>query len=166
MTESPGEYSRLRQTGVEGISKNLLVLTDGRSIELEVWQCLVSPQSACRNPRPVIILTSDGAASQAAQHGDLPDVRERISDRALKQSFLSSGEWYAGIESLVKGSQSGKKASRSLLPREGRRVVPSFVPVGEGKRPVEQVTDVRQDLSGSASCLTRAKVGKFRGRAS
>ena len=139
----------------KGVAKSLLELT----LRLGLFRA----HSAYGDFRPEVILTPHRAAGQAAQHGNLADVREGISDRALKQPFHGTGEWRFGSKTLVKSFQRGKEASRSLLPGERRGIVPSLFALGKGKRPVEQVADVGQDLGGRASGLAGAKFGKSAG---
>ena len=134
-------------------------------LELTLRLGLFRAHAACGDFRPEIILTPHGAARQAAQHGDLANVGKGIGDGTLKQPFHGTGERRLGSKPLVESFQRGKKASRSLLPRERRGIVPSFFALREGKRPIEQVAEVSQDLGGCASGLAGAKPGEFRGRA-
>ena len=108
----------------KGVAKSLL--------ELTLRLGLLRANSAYGDFRPEVILAPHRAAGQAAQHGNLADVSEGISDRALKQTFHGASEWRLGSKTLVKSFQRGKEASRSLFPGERRGIVPSLFAMGKG----------------------------------
>jgi len=64
-----------------------------QSIELPLWPWLVLADAACCYICHVIVLTLDGLTSHAAQHGKLPDMRQSVSNRALKELLGRGVRW-------------------------------------------------------------------------
>ena len=56
-----------------------------------------------------IVFAFDGGVGKAAEHGDLADVIEGVSDRALEESLGSAVERFAGGQVVIKFFDGGVK---------------------------------------------------------
>ena len=97
-----------------------------------------------------IVLASNRRAGESPEHRDLPNVRQRISNRPLEQLLCRTSKRRITGQSLIELSQRLEEAIDFLIPRERLRVLPSLLPVGERQRPVVQIADVSQDLPGAS----------------
>ena len=97
-----------------------------------------------------IIFALDWGAGQAAEHGELANVREGVGNGALQEAFDGSVERLGGGQIIVEFFQGGEEAIDFGVPGEWRGVVPGLLALGDGKRPVEKVAHVREDLRGGA----------------
>ena len=121
---------------------------------------MLGADAAGRDVGAVVVFASDGRAREAAKHGKLADMVQRVGDRALKEFFGRFVERLGGGEAAVKGRESGEEASDLLRPGERGRVVPSLLALGEGEGPVKEIPHVREDLGRGARCFTEAECGE------
>src|SRR5205814_5644927 len=111
---------------------------------------LFQADAAGDDVRPEVAFAANGRAGEAPEHGDLADVRERVRDGALEE--LLDRRFERGIrgEVSVKGLEGSKESANSFLPTKGWTVVPFFLAASDGKRPIHQVCQVREDLPGGS----------------
>jgi hypothetical protein len=112
-----------------------------------------------------IVFAFDRGAGQAAEHGDLADVREGVGDGALQEAFDGSVEWLGRGQVIVEPFQGGEEAFDFGVPGEWCGVVPGLLPLGDGKRPVKEITQVREDLRGGARFVADGETGEMLGSA-
>lgn len=58
-----------------------------------IMEALVNSAAPEPNQHVTIVLPQDRRSRQAAQHGDLPDMRQRIGNRALEQLLGRQAQW-------------------------------------------------------------------------
>ena len=121
---------------------------------------MLGADAAGRDVGAVVVFASDGRAREAAKHGKLADMVQRVGDRALKEFFGGLVERLGRGEVAVKGGDGGEKASDLLRPGERGRVVPSLLAPGEGESPVKEIAHMGEDLGWGARCFTEAECGK------
>ena len=112
-----------------------------------------------------IILAFYRGLRETAEHGDLPDVGECVGDRPLKKLVNGSPERLGGREVIIELFYSSEEAIDFGVPGEGRGVVPNLLASRHGKRPIEEIAKVSEDLGWSARFVTDGKAGKGVGRA-
>jgi hypothetical protein len=100
---------------------NLVELADGRE--------LVGPQEAHADFGAEIVFSPDRGARQAAEHGDLTDVRERVGNRALEEPRGRRSQREAGAEIGVQCLEGGVETPNFLFSGKRLRIVPSLVPL-------------------------------------
>ncbi len=109
------------------------------------------------------ILAARGAAGEAAQHGQLAHMGERIGNWALEKLLGRGVERRIGGEESVEGLQRLKEAALLFGPWARLRGLPALLPDGRCQRPVKEVAQVRENLHGQAACAVES--GKVIGRA-
>jgi uncharacterized membrane protein len=124
-----------------------------RLVELDAWRRLLRSHSAGDDVGPQIVLASNGRTREAAQHGELAGVGERIRDRTLKQQLRRPSQRRIGREIIVELAKRGEEARDVGVPIGRRGIVPTMLAAGEPIRPIEQVAHVRQNLTGRAGSL-------------
>ncbi len=112
-----------------------------------------------------IIFAFHRRAGQTPEHGDLPDMRERIGDGGLQKSFCGRMQRLAGSEVVVEFFQGGKEAFNFVAPRQRCGVVPGLLALGDGKRPIKQIAHVREDLRGRTRFVADMKAPEMVGSA-
>jgi hypothetical protein len=112
-----------------------------------------------------VVFAEDGGTGQAAQHGDLADVIERISDGALKQTFSRTVERFRRGEVIVELLQRGEEAIDLCVPRQWRGVVPSLFALRDRERPVKKIAHMRENLRRRARLVADMEGGKVIRRA-
>src|SRR6516225_8927912 len=93
-----------------------------------------------------IIFAENGRTGQAAQHGDLPDMIERVRDGALKKTFSRTVERLRRSEVIVELLERGEKAIDLGVPRQRRGLVPSLFALRDRERPVKEIAQMRENL--------------------
>lgn len=106
-----------------------------------------------------VVLAPDRTSGDAAQHRDLTDVSEGVGDRALEQLFRDDMQGIGGRKAVVEGLECGKEPLLLAGPGERLGIAPRLFAVDDGKRPIEQIADVGQDLARSAGAVGGAKIG-------
>src|SRR5258708_30020969 len=66
-----------------------------------------------------VVFTFDGGVGEAAEHGDLADVIEGVSDRALEESLGGAAERFAGGQVFIKFLIAALKRSTSAFHGSG-----------------------------------------------
>ena len=97
-----------------------------------------------------VIFASNGSAGEASEQRELAYVRERICDRALKKLFRRAGEGGVRGEIIIECFYRSEEALGAFIPRERRRIVPVLFAVGLAERPIEQISQVGEDLATGA----------------
>jgi hypothetical protein len=110
----------------------------------------------------VEVFAMDGAAGEAAQHGELAAVGESIGDGALEEALRRRIERSGRSEECVKGRECVEEALLLRGPGERLGVVPTLVALGDGECPMEQIAHVGEDLNGTAA--GSAEIGEGGGR--
>src|SRR5690349_11937744 len=77
---------------------------------------LLGPNATSSNLGSKITFTFHGSPRHPPQHRDLPNVRQRIRDRPLKQFFGQCSEWLARSEEIVERLQPRKEPFHILIP--------------------------------------------------
>ena len=117
------------------------------SIKLHRGRGLLRTHSPCRDCSTQIVFSSYGRASQPAKHRDLPDVRQRVCDGALKKLFTAATERRLGRDVCVKCLKRGEETLRALIPRQRSGVVLFSRTIGQGQAPVQQIADVAPEFA-------------------
>lgn len=99
----------------------------------------------------VVVFSADGSAGQAAQHGELANMREGVGDGALEEAIDGRVEFGTRREVGIEGAKRGEKPLLFGGPRKRLGVVPGGTSLHHGNRPVEEVAHMRQDLDGAAA---------------
>lgn len=113
-----------------------------------------------RNLRDVEIFTAHRRSGQPAQHRDLPDVRQRIGNRPLKQLLGPRFERAVGSQIVFECFERGKEAVYFVMPCQRLRIAPLLLAARDRQCPIEKIPDVRQDLSGRPRAFRRVKIGE------
>src|ERR1044072_9497331 len=119
-------------------------------IKLSLWLHLFRAYSAGFDLRTRIVLTLDGLARQATQHRDLAHMSKCIGNRPLKHTFAARRQFAVRSEILIELRQGRMKTLDLLTPWKWLSVVPGFIPFGDRQGPIQQISNVRQDLNGRA----------------
>src|SRR5208283_651623 len=96
------------------------------------------------------------SAGEAPEQRELAHVRERIRDRALKKFLGRAGKRRIGGEIIIERFYGCEETLSAFIPSERRGIVPVLFAVGLAERPVEQISQMREDLSASARGITGA----------
>ena len=118
-----------------------------RSIEFSYRSLLFRAHAPGGDMGEKIVFAAHRAAGQAAEHSNLADVRERVGDGPLKQFLGRKSKGFLRRQAPVESPERGKEARDFPLPGLRRRIAPNVFPLGKADRPIEQVADVRQDLT-------------------
>src|SRR5689334_9463097 len=133
-------------------------------VELEAWFRLLCTHTTPRNLGARIVLPTHGRTGDPPQHRDLTRVRERVSDRTLKESLEGHAECRLAGEIVVERGKRAEEARTVLAPRLHGRVLPPLGALRHRERPIEEVAHVREDLRRCTAPRTDAESGKFRRR--
>jgi len=109
------------------------------------------------------VLATGGTTGEAAQHGQLAYVGERIGYGALEKTFGRSAQRRIGGQKGVQGLERLEEAALFLGPGARLGGLPALLPNGRAQRPVEEVAHVGQNLHGQAA--GGVKTGKVIGSA-
>lgn len=112
-----------------------------------------------------IVLAEDGRAGEAAEHGNLADVREGVGDRALEEASQSAIKWLSRSKTVVEFFYGAVEAVDFGVPRERHGVVPGLLALRDGESPIEQIAHVGEDLRRSARLVADVEAGEVVGRA-
>src|SRR5262249_30874268 len=126
------------------------------SSELPFGRRLIRRDPPRLDVRHKIVLALDGCTGGAAHDRELADVRERVGDGSLKEVlFRAVTQSRRGLprtgEQRVEFGRGSEKALHVGVPRLDGRVVPRLLAFGDRRRPVHQIANVREDLSGAAA---------------
>lgn len=83
---------------------------------------------------------------------------QRVGDRALEQLFHGSVKRLRSGEKIIESLQGIEEALNFVGPGEGLRIVPSWLTSGHGKGPIEEITDMSEDLKWCAAVLASTEV--------
>lgn len=134
----------------------------GRLVKFAARSGLIRADAARGDFCLVVVLSFDRSAREAAQHGELSDVVEGIGNRSLEEFFGRLAERLGRGEVVVELLESPMKAGDFGIPSERLGIMPNLLAARDGKTPVEEVADVRQDLRGCASGIASAKSSEGR----
>lgn len=113
-----------------------------------------------------IVFPFDRGSGETAEHGDLADMSQSVGNRTLEDAFNGCVEFLGRGEEIVKLLKGGEKAFNLGIPGQGRGIVPGLIALRDGKRPVKEIADVREDLRGRSSFVPDVEAGEmFRGAA-
>lgn len=101
---------------------------------------------ACGDGGEVVIFAADGRAGQTAKHGKLAGVGEGVGDGSLKKAIEGRVGGFIGSQILIEGGERGEKLLLLFGPGERLGVVPRGFALRHGKRPVEEIAHVGEDL--------------------
>jgi hypothetical protein len=135
------------------------------SFKLTAGHRLFEAQPTGDNVRLVIVFAEDRRAREAAEHGDLANVVERIGNGALEEAFERAVERLARGEVVVKPFCGGEETVDFGVPRQGPRVVPGLIAFGDRQGPVEEIAHMGEDLRGGARLVADVKAAEVVGRA-
>src|SRR6266705_3755426 len=141
---SLGQRTRASNTGSTRICNSRTVVDT--LLEFAAGNGLVETHAARGDVGFEIIFAEDGRTGQAAQHGDLADVIERVRDGALKETFSRTMERLRRSEVIVELWQRCEKAIDLRIPRQRREVVPSLFALRDRERPVKKIAHMRENL--------------------
>src|SRR6202167_588176 len=124
-----------------------------RSIEFPLGRSLFGTDSARNDFGARIILRAYVRTGQATQHRDLSDVSERVSRRSLEKFFGCTTERRIRGDIIVKRFQTGEEPLHPIVPSNRFRIAPLLFSADLRKSPIQQIANVSQNLTGSASSL-------------
>jgi hypothetical protein len=130
------------------------------SLEFAAGSGLVEADAAGGDVRLEIVFAFDGAAGEAAEHGDLADVVERVGDGALEKAFGWRVERFGGCQVIVDFFHRRKKAIDFGIPGQRCRVMPNLLALRDRDRPIEKIAQVREDLRGRACLVADGEAGE------
>src|SRR5215469_12511771 len=111
-----------------------------------------------------VILTSNRSARQTAQHRNLPDMSQSVSNRPLENFLRRACQRLSRGDPGIKGLDRGEEAVTTFFPRQRRRAAPLLRSICFCEGPFEKVSQMSEDLSWPARCLAHAKLRKSRWR--
>ncbi len=117
-------------------------------IEFAARRTLIRADSACDDICTQIILGSDGKSREAAQHGDLADVSESVSNRTLENLLGTAGQRRMRSQAGVERGERTEKPINVLFPRQRLRIAVLLPSFGEGGSPIKQVANMRENFPG------------------
>src|SRR5207245_9357404 len=135
------------------------------SFEFTLGSGLLRADASGGNVGFEVVFTVDGRARKAPEHGDLPDVIQRVGDGRLEQPFGGSVERLGRGEILIELFNRGKEALYFRVPGKRCRVVPGLIASRDRERPVKEIPHVREDLRGSARLVPDMEAGEMLGSA-
>ena len=103
-----------------------------------------------------VIFAANGSAGEAAQQRELSHVRERISNRALEEFFRRAGERCIGGEIIIERFYRCEETLGAFVPCKRGGIVPVLFAVGLAERPIEQISQMREDLAAGACGISGA----------
>ena len=136
---------------------NFVLLVKFRLIEFAAGRGLLRADAAGDDIRLRVIFAANWRAGEAPEQRQLADVRQRIGDRALKEFFRRAGERGIGGEIIIESLYGGEETPGAFVPSEWGGIVPVLFAVGLAERPVEQISQVREDLAADARGVAGAK---------
>src|SRR6185437_13679231 len=98
--------------------------------KLEMRRGLFSSNFAGDDVCQKIILTAYWVSREAAQHRQLPHVRQRISNSALKQLLRGAAQRVGRRQVIIKRLQTREEPCHFLIPRSGVSFLPFFFSFG------------------------------------
>ena len=107
-----------------------------------------------------VVFTFDGGVGKAAEHGDLADVIEGVSDRALEETLGGTVERFARGQVVIKLFDGGIETIHLGVPWQRGGVVPGLLALSDGEGPVEEIAQVREDLRGRARLVSNVEAGE------
>src|SRR6266849_9038145 len=96
----------------------------GVALELHFWFALLPPHPPCGDVGLEVILSADRLPEYAPEQRQLAGVRERVSDRALKEFLDRAPQRLIGCEVFLERVQRGKEAIDLAVPEQRFRVLP------------------------------------------
>ena len=122
---------------------------------------MIRADSACDDICTQIILGSDGKSREAAQHGDLADVGESVSNRTLENLLGTTGQRRMRSQAGVERGERTEKPIDVLCPRQRLRIAVLLPSFREGGSPIKQVANMRENFPSSARFVAGAEPGEF-----
>ena len=112
------------------------------------------------NIGPEVILSWDGMTGEAAQHGNLADVGERVGYGTLEEAVERGGEGRSRSDVGVQGGDAFLEAQDVGGPGLRRRFAPEMLFPGHDEGPIEEVADVGEDFAGGPGAGGDAEGGE------
>ena len=109
-----------------------------------------------------IVFASNGFSEHPAKHGNLADVSECVGDGSLKQLFGAETKRFAGSESPIEGFEPSKEAGDFFVAGQRVRLVESVLAIGKLDSPIQQISDMRQNLGRRSAAWHRPETCEFR----
>ena len=130
------------------------------SVEFEARRGLVGTDATGFDSCFRVVFAADGRASQTAQHGELSDVGQRIRYGSLKKVLRAAAEGLLRSEAGIERLQGEEETFGTLVPGERRGVAPLHRAVCFRQGPIEQVSDMGENLPRGARRIGYAKFRK------
>src|SRR5437879_5811078 len=121
------------------------------SVELSPGRGLFLPHAPGDDLGPKIVFAAHRSPGKTPEHGDLPDVGQRVGHRSLEQLSGWRSERIGRRQVSVEGGQGGEETLDFAVPRERIGLVKLLLAFRDRQRPVEQVADVGEDAAGRAA---------------
>lgn len=134
-------------------------------LELALGRSLIGADAAGDDIGTTVVFSPDGASGDTSKNVDLADMSVGVGDSAAKQARDRHGDRGAGCEIFIKLVERGEETRRAGLPFYGGRVTPSFFSFGLRERPIEQITEVSEDLGRRARFRAGLELGEISGYA-
>jgi hypothetical protein len=116
---------------------------------------LVEFNSRCRlgrtgatshNVRSKVVLPPHGGARHPTKDCELSDMGQRVGDRTLEELFDGTLKGRVGAKDEVELLKAGEEARDLGLPRKGDRRAPMMLALAQPECPIEEISDMREDL--------------------
>src|SRR5580765_1227210 len=147
--ETPPWCGRRRPaSGCTALPLGIQHLTAWASVEfvLGLGRSLIGADTSRLDRGEEVGLALHRMAGHAAQHGELADVRERVRERPLVPLPEGNLDRLVRSERLVDRAERGVEARDLLLPRVGRLRIPLRGAAQAGRRHLEEVAEMGDDL--------------------
>ena len=115
-------------------------------VELSTRGRLLRSHTARNDLRHEIVFAANRSSGNAAEHRDLTDVSQGIRDGTLKDLLGWKSERSVGRQTAVQSLECGKEPLDFLIPWKRAGLVKCFFPIGQAKRPIEEVADMSKNL--------------------
>jgi hypothetical protein len=125
-------------------------LARGADLEFALRRRLFGADASWDNFGAAVVFCPDGASGDSAKNIDLADVSVSVGDCAAKKARDRHGDRGTGREIFVELIECGKESRGARFPVDGGRIMPSFFPLRLRQRPIEQIAEVSENLSGRA----------------
>src|SRR5207253_7807971 len=130
-------------------------------IELSLRRGLLPPHATNDNLRRKITFTFHRSPRHPPQHRDLPNMRQRIRDRPLKQFFRCGLEWVIGSQKIIESLQTRQEPLDVLIPVLHPRVPPCLLTPCNRQAAVQQIAYIREHLPGPPALFTSPTAHKL-----
>lgn len=132
--------------------------SDKMSVKFKLWQRLILTNPADCDVGLEIVFTTDRDARKASENRKLADMVKSVGEWSLKQFLRRGIQLLRAGEKIVEALQRIEEALDLVGPRKRLRIVPRGLTLCRRESPIEEITNVGEDLNGCAAILAGVEI--------